>query len=144
MTKKVDGYFTVEAAMVMPIVIGSIVVIMYLLFFQYNRCLMEQDVGVLALRGATMQAEDNQERIGILREQVDKLNDEKYIVWDCGEVGLKLEKGRVRVERDGMLKFAFGGLLNAVETQWMTSASYENRVLSPVSFIRSYRKLVGG
>ena len=55
MRRKVDGFFTVEAAMVLSITLSAILLIIYLLFFQYNRCLMEQDMGTLALRGAVMQ-----------------------------------------------------------------------------------------
>ena len=40
--KAVKGYFTIEAALILPFVTGVILVILYLLFFQYNRCLLVQ------------------------------------------------------------------------------------------------------
>ena len=43
--KNYKAYFTVEAAVLYPIVLGVIVLMTYLLFFQYDRCLLEQDMG---------------------------------------------------------------------------------------------------
>ena len=47
--KKAGAYLTVEAALILPMVLGVIILVIYLLFFQYDRCLMEQNVGKLAL-----------------------------------------------------------------------------------------------
>ena len=47
--KNYKAYFTVEAAVLYPIVLGVIVLMTYLLFFQYDRCLLEQDMGRAAV-----------------------------------------------------------------------------------------------
>ena len=41
--KRVSAYMTVEAALIIPIVMGSILFVVYMMLFQYNRCLLEQD-----------------------------------------------------------------------------------------------------
>lgn len=138
MRKEVAGYFTVEAAMVMPIVLYVIFVILYLLCFQYNRCLMEIDMGVFALRGRVMQAQTNEDRAELLRKQAEECREEQYIGWRCGRVQWKLEKGTLWVERKGKLEFPFTREL------WSAEVNYENHILSPVSVLRYYRKLVGG
>lgn len=143
MRRNLDGYFTVEAAMVLPVVLGTVILIVYLLFFQYNRCLQEQDVGVLALRGRTLQTENNEERVRLLREHADDLYHEKYIAWESGAIELKLEKGTVNVKQSSQVRFPFGGM-SYVNQTWRTTAEYENRIISPVSFIRNYRKVIGG
>ena len=79
----VRGYFTVEAALVMPVVLLGIALVMYLLIFQYDRCLLEQDTGVLALRGSAIQVEDSRERIRWLEQQAvqqDEQKDRKSVV----------------------------------------------------------------
>lgn len=138
-----EGYFTVEAAMVLPMVMMIIVWMLYLLFFQYDRCLLEQDMGVLALRGATLQADNNEERLRLLREEADNLYWEKYIAWESGKIELKLEHGQVSVKQNAEIKFPFGraGFASNV---WKTTTDCESHVLSPVSFIRSYEKITGG
>ena len=55
--KNYKAYFTVEAAVLYPIVLGVIVLMTYLLFFQYDRCLLEQDMGRAAVRSGSMDAE---------------------------------------------------------------------------------------
>lgn len=144
MRRGIDAYFTVEAAMVLPMVLFTIVLIIYLLFFQYNRCLMEQDMGILALRGAALQAEDNEDRMRQLQEQAAGLYSEKYIAWDGGEIALRIEKGKIYAERSGQIKFPFRGGSFKENQVWTMKAAFENRIISPVSFIRSYRKISGG
>lgn len=50
MKKQENAYFTVEAAMVMPIVLFAIGMVIYLGFFQYSRCLAEQEEGLLQIQ----------------------------------------------------------------------------------------------
>lgn len=138
MQKDVGGYFTVEAALVMPIVLYVIFMILYLLFFQYNRCLLELDMGIFALRGSLAQAETNEDRAELLRKQAMELDEENYIGWQCGKIQWKLEKGTLQVEQQGALEFPF------TEELWSVEVNYENHILSPVSFLRYYRKWVGG
>lgn len=45
-----EAYFTVEAALVIPIVLGIFVMILYLSFYLYDRCLLSQDCYVLSYR----------------------------------------------------------------------------------------------
>ncbi len=142
--KEIEGYFTVEAAMILPMVLMTIVLIMYLLFFQYNRCLMEQDIGILTLRGIALQVEDNQDRMKQLKEQAAGLYDEKYIAWENSEIELTLEKGTICVEQSGWIKFPFWGGIFKENRVWTTSVIDEKQIISPVSFVRNCRKIAGG
>lgn len=145
MKRKVNAYFTVEAVLVLPIVLGVILLVMYLMFFQYGRCLLEQDMGALALYGAAVQADDNEDRMRQMLDRSENLYEEKYVAWDSSEIGMKLEKGKIKVERSGSLRFPIAGLVFwSGENEWGTAAQYENTVLSPVSMIRTWRKLTGG
>ena len=45
-----EAYFTVEAALVMPVVLAIIVMIIYMSFYLYDRCVMQQDCCVLSYR----------------------------------------------------------------------------------------------
>lgn len=58
------GYMTVEAALVLPVVLCAMVVLIYLGFFLYDRCAMEQDAYLHAqqeavARGRTGWKEDS-------------------------------------------------------------------------------------
>jgi len=141
MKKTVEGYFSAEAALILPMVLSVILLIVYLLFFQYNRCLMEQDMGILALRGAVMQAEDNGVRAQQLSKMAEEMNVGKYLAWEMGEVHLTVGKGKVIVERLGKIKSPFMQEGQG-EVWWSTGAKYEDQIISPVTVIRTYRRLV--
>lgn len=133
---KMEGYFTVEAALVFPMVLAEIVLVIYLLIFQYDRCLMEQDLGVLALRGMVLQAEDNQDRIQELERQEQSMDTQKYLAWERGELEMKIERGILHVERSGRME--------AMNASWESTRDYESHMISPVLLIRSYRRWKGG
>lgn len=139
MKKRVKGYFSVEAALILPVVLSVILMIVYLLFFQYNRCLMEQDMGILALRGAVMQIDDNRKRVQRLNEMTKEMHSEKYLAWETEEIHLTVGKGKVAVEQGGKIKSPFQQ--EGKEEWWSAVAKYENRIMCPVTYIRAYRSL---
>ena len=66
--KKENAYMTVEAALLFPFLTGAILFVVYMLLFQYDRCLLEQDMGALALWGSLAQATEAE----TLEEKVQK------------------------------------------------------------------------
>lgn len=54
---KADAYFTVEAALIMPMVLALYVLIIYASFFMYDRCVAEQDAYILCMREGTRKDE---------------------------------------------------------------------------------------
>ncbi len=48
--RKEDAYFTVEAALIVPVAICIFVMVMYMSFYLYDRCVMTQDCYVLSYR----------------------------------------------------------------------------------------------
>lgn len=41
------GYFTVETSLILPMVLAVQVFLIYAMLRQYDRCLLEQDMGIL-------------------------------------------------------------------------------------------------
>lgn len=142
--KKTGAYLTVEAALVLPVVLGVIVLVIYLLFFQYDRCLMEHNTGILALRGCTIQVTNREELIGEIVEY-SKQKDKRYLAWTMDDIAACLKGNIVRVERSGALKCPFPGLMFwSRDTEWGSEIVYENYRIEPDEFIRNCRKLIGG
>lgn len=48
------AYFSLEASLVMSVVIMLIIALLYLVFFFYDKCLIAQDIYLLAFRGTRM------------------------------------------------------------------------------------------
>lgn len=142
--KKVGAYLTLEAGLVLPVVLGVIVLTIYLWFFQYDRCLMEQDAGMLALRGAVLEAESPGERVRLVEKEAGKVYGDKYVAWEGEKTAIAMKGGKLQVKKAGKLQFPFQGLrFWQGSDAWETQVLYENRVLSPVSIIRNYRKIGG-
>ncbi|MBE5876862.1 MAG: pilus assembly protein [Lachnospiraceae bacterium] len=59
MKKKEKGYFTVEAALVLPFVMLIITMMLFLLIYCYDRCVMEQCAYEAALRGSSNRFREN-------------------------------------------------------------------------------------
>lgn len=145
--KKLNAYFTVEAALVFPIVLGVILFIIYLLFFQYDRCLMEQSAGVLAMRGCTLQITDGEELVRELRNQ-SREEDRGSLAWFMEDAKISLKRNCVTVQCSGELRlprlpfvdFLFG----REDGVWKCSAARESHRIKPVNFIRNCRKIMGG
>lgn len=134
---KVRAYFTVEAAMVMPVVLSVVVFVIYMMLFQYDRCLMEQDLGALALKGVTLQERDKAVLARLLQEEAARLQRDKYLAWQLGDIHLSLEGNKVSVSQTGQL-------ILLSEDIWRAQAAFEKRQPDPVFFIRSCKKLMGG
>lgn len=144
MAHGVKAYFTVEAAMVMSLTLSVIVMLVYIMFFQYNRCIMEQDVGTLVLKSLTAQISDKEALMQELKRQEWQLNQERYIAWEREAVVWEVKQNQVKVEQIGRMYFPFAGLCGFnKESQWETIVAYKNRQVSPIRFLRAYNKVMG-
>lgn len=135
---------TVEAALLFPIILGVILLVICLLFFQYDRCLMEQNTGVLAMRGCTFQMSDKKALVSELLS-VSRQRDECYLAWEMKEADICFKGNEISVCRKGYLKFPISGIWDGqtgMQGKW--EAQYRNYRICPVHFIRNYRKITGG
>lgn len=142
---KVAGYFSVEAALVFPLVIGTILLLMYLGFYQYDRCMLEFDVAAIALAGCVCEEEKREAVLDEMQQAAGELSEEKYIAWEAEEIYIEMNGNRVRASGGGNLFFTFGFLLQKrMNSLWETEVYYENMRLDPVAFVRGYKKIAGG
>ena len=58
MKHTLHGYMTVEAALLMPMVLFSLFFIIFAGFFQYDRCIAEQDGKMIVVRASDMREKD--------------------------------------------------------------------------------------
>lgn len=140
--KNLSAYFTVEAAMVFPIVFSVILLVLYLLLFQYNRCLQEQDIGILALKGCNIQTEDKEAKKELLEKNYTAVDWEKYLAWEREKATVTLEKNKVQVKQKARFRFPFASLLSwDAQEEWQIETTFENQITSPVDFVRICKKI---
>lgn len=127
----IRGYMTVEAAMVMPIVLGTIVFIICLQLFWFNQCLMDQQTARIAIYVA--QARDTGQK------EVEKLLQgmeyaDAYVAWDMSPVDVSLKQNHWQISRAGKLLLDGGKI-------WETKVAYETVRCNPTDFLRTCRKI---
>ena len=142
-----NAYFTVEAALVLPLVISAVLLATYLFCFQYDRCLLEQDMGGLALwssAAASGYSENTEDLNMLLAQRAADVYQGKYVAWKNTNVEIRLEKNQVSVSGSGELRFPMPewNLWND-SSLWEAKKSFQNSRHSPVFYIRQYRKLKG-
>jgi hypothetical protein len=68
-----DGYFTVEAAFIVPMALAVLVLTIYMTFFAWGRCRMVQDALILSIRESSQKSPLSENRIrgeyGLKREK---------------------------------------------------------------------------
>lgn len=139
--EKRNAYFTVEAALVLPIVIATLLFVIYMMLFQYDRCLLEQDLGAIALWGSLADAPDAETLEQKTQARLSQLYRDKYVAWRITGLDVNLEENRFCVEGAGQLTFpAPGWNFWSRENVWGAHASYGYSRLSPVLFIRLCHK----
>ncbi len=131
--------------MVMPWVLLVIAVAVFLMIFQYNRCLMEQDTGILILRGSTLAGESRQELEQKVAEQAEGMYSEKYFAWNREKAVIRIEKDILRIKQRGYCIFPLSGWkLGGGGRVGEATAAFEGSLLDPAKLVRNYQKLTGG
>ena len=128
----VKAYFTVEASLVMPIVIGSIIFVMGFLLFWYNRCLMEQDLSMLTVKGSQIKEEDPEKFLEELRDWQREYFPEKYYGWTRGEITYSRERNVIRLNEKG--KMILGDWV------WKAEVTGKASRMNVASFLRTCRR----
>ena len=140
--KSVNAYFTVEAALVLPVVMGTILFVIYMLLFQYDRCLLEQDLGGMVLWGSRLEESDREELEKKVQERISGMYQEKYAAWNMTALEASLEKNKFSARGAGQVAFPLPGWnFWGAGNLWRTRADYTASRLSPVTFIRLCRKV---
>ncbi len=131
--KSIQAYFTVEASLLLPTVIGSIVFVICFLLFWYDRCLMEQDLTMLAVKAVQSDSEKEEDVSGELRKWKSENLTEKYYAWQLGEAKMSKERNWIEIKREGWLWMG--------DRIWKAKATGGGMQIHPVPYLRTCRKL---
>ena len=142
---KENAYFTVEAALVLPLVISAFLMTVFLFVFQYDRCLLEQDMNLLAVYTGSVPAEDEDELREAAQRKVSEISMDKYAAWNMSEMRVTVEGTDVHTRGGGSLTFPLPGWnFYNEENVWSAEIHRETRRTSPQDFVRLFRMIKGG
>ncbi|MGN0401597.1 MAG: hypothetical protein ACI4HQ_04975 [Acetatifactor sp.] len=139
--KDVKAYFTVEASLVMPLVISALLMTFFSFVYQYDRCLMEQDAGMLALYAATLKEQGEGEWKDKVSRRAAEWDEDGYLFWTLQklDIGLKNQVVEIACGGDLMVPLPEWNLLDN-DREWKTKITRKLTRLSPAEFIRLCRR----
>lgn len=135
-----NGYLTVEASLIMPIVLYVCIFVIYTGFFMYDRCLMRQDAYRAALMGSSIYRDNNQNVYNTAYDAMSGFVEEKYI---AAEYKYEMTvQSTVKVLIEGSIQMPFGGIAEFIGAEkWQIQETGESKCINPVIFIRTCRGL---
>ena len=135
------GSLTVEAALVMPIIVYIILLMVIFMLYMYNRSVME-DAAILAVKQVVYYEEDktNSEMVRIVKEKCEESLKERLIGMDKVTVDVSVGKMQSRVKLKGRLVIAGSGIMGYSVPFETIEVSAKSDRLRPGQFIRTVRK----
>lgn len=134
--KSLHGYFTVEATLIMSITLVCIVLLIYLGFYQYNRCLITQDTYRLSLKGSSMQFTDNEAVYQKVSQEYNGYYWNKYMAMKMSEPLIEVDGAKVAVTIEGKMPMPFSWF-----RKWNITKNSESKRIVPTEIIRILKRL---
>lgn len=99
--EETEGYFSVEAALVLPIVISVYVFLITMLFLQYDRCLLEQDLAAMLLKAGSNPGTPRQQ-LEYLQNLTAEWDREKYLWLRPQAPHFTIQGQQLRLDAEGL------------------------------------------
>jgi len=123
-----DGSFTVEASIIVPLILFILIVFIQLSFLLYNRCLVDCAVSAAVLRGSQEVWGSNDLRGEKVNIGLSKLLDNQLLGDVHMEKSITCTGTKVKAE----ISWDF--------YKWNSHSRFEKNVINPVKFVRYCRK----
>lgn len=144
MGMKLHGYLTVEAALLMPMVWFSLFFMIFAGFFQYDRCVAEQDGKIIVLRASGERGKDEAAVIRTVMERGELAGEKKILFSRNVQRKLEITRDRAKIKTGGKVNTVWNSLIKGANLPAFSyGAEYEAKKYDPVQVIRVCRRLKG-
>ena len=126
-----DAYFTVEAAVIVPVVFCLIIMLLYLMFFMYDRCIMTQDLYTAAYRQSIVRERGRRES---------KIDESRFLMLSECSCGVSDGKNVV-ASGSGAMSIPFSSPFPGVRGKWQIRISMKARKTDPPKAFRMFRRI---
>lgn len=139
-SKGVNGYLTIEATLIFTIVIGVYICVIYMLFYQYDRCVFEEEMGILLVKSSVCGLSNNEDRLLYFQQERNRCINESYISSKLTNSSIDI-KGN-KIELSGQMEFLFFqiNILPMREKKNKISIIYRSNYKNPVYTVRGLRR----
>ena len=142
MKHKLHGYMTVEAALLMPMVWFSLFFFIFAGFFQYDRCIAEQDSKMIVLRASEMRGKDEATVIRTVMEKGELAGKKKLLFSDDVQKELHVTKDSAKMKINGKVNTILNSFVkDAKLSVFSYGAEYEAKKYDPVGIVRICRRI---
>ena len=139
--KRKNAYMTVEASLIMPIILGGIVFTIYLGIYLYNVCAIRQAAYIAALRGSQLRNASSSEIEVYVEQELEKLLSGQILAKNKIGKEIKVSLHKIKVEINTDMKALFTGFISSKTGFWTVEIEAEANRVNPVDIIRNVRKL---
>lgn len=139
---KENAYFSLEACLVMPIVFYTIIFLIYVGFYHYDKCLLQQDIYRMLIRGSQVKFSLNEEVARKIKEEDAKWYYEKYILCNWEDKTVEVLHDKIRIKQQAAVKASVPMLIKWTGMEmWSIDVDFESARIRPTDIIRNCRKL---
>lgn len=137
-----NGYMTVEAALLVPIVWFTLFFIIFAGFFQYDRCIAEQDGKIIVVRASEIKEKEKVQAIQNAIERGELAGKKKLLFSHSVQKDFRMSKDKAEIKIRGNINTVLSSLGKESKFHVFTyAAEYEAKNYDPVRFIRTCRRL---
>lgn len=141
---ELKGSYTVEASLLMPIILGIIVILLYMSFFLHDRAVMSEGAIILANRYCNEKILSNSKIKQKLLEDSQEVINHKVIVTKNITTQITVKNSKITVSSSGTFQFPdmyiVTSIINKRKNIITVNKSMERK--DPVDFIRTCRKVM--
>lgn len=105
--KKQDGYFSLEASLLFPLIFMVQIICIYLMIYCYDRCVMEQCAYEAALAGGNHMICDSQEAYLLTKEKADYLIKDRLFSMAQIKSEVTVTGTEIIVKYEGIMRMPF-------------------------------------
>ncbi len=134
-----DGYLTVEASFLVPLVFMVLLLLICWGFYCYDKSVSIQCSYLAALRASNQWEMSDEQQEAFALEQLEKLTDETLLFLKKGDVYVNVGFTEIKAAVMGGMDVLYGTLEEEGMKQWMVESEKKAYRLKPASFIRMYR-----
>ncbi len=141
--KKVDAFITLEYSLLLPVILGIFTLLIYMGLYLHNQCVLQTNINLLAIEGAKLYTDNNQQRLAFLQKKERDLLGEKYILVENIQIAYELKGNNITITGRGSMANPFSAFGIGNES-WELRATSEVNVPSPrksLKFIKSALEL---
>lgn len=139
--KEKAAYMTVEASLVIPIILGGIIFVMYVGFYLYNAATIKQTAYIAALRGNQMKNVSSYEIENYVEKQIEEMLSRQILSGKIMRKEVKVFQGSINVKIYAEFKIPFRGLEGMENILRETILEVQVKRTNPMEVIRGVRKV---